>query len=127
MELAGNPFHNVGFGFRAGRIAHGEGHGLLWVTGPEGNVCGFPCAEIRDGTYAGGVQVSFDTGQVDDDGEKVASFLTVDRGELYVGSCVDGADGRLNRYLSQGHGTGDACLLRFAYEENSAAYGAPGF
>ncbi len=83
MDLAGNPLHNVGLGFRAGRIAYGEGHGLLWVTGPEGHVCGSSWAEIRDGTYAGGVQVSFDTGLVDDDGEKVASFLTVDRGELY--------------------------------------------
>lgn len=100
MDLDGNLLYITDLGFRAhtGGIAYDEAHGLLWVTGPEGKVYGLSWTEIQNGTYQGGIQVSFDAGLFNHNGAKVASFLTIDEGELYVGSYVDGANGQLNRY-----------------------------
>lgn len=42
--------------------------------------------------------VSFDAGLVNHNGSKVASFLTVDEGMLYVGSYVNGSAGELHSY-----------------------------
>ncbi len=89
---------DLGFSAHTGGIAYDEAHDLLWVTGPEGKVFGISWTEILNGTYAGGIQVCFDAGLTNHSGAKVASFLTLYGGELYVGSYVDGAAGRLNRY-----------------------------
>lgn len=160
-DLNGNLLDvaELGFSAHTGGIAYDEEHDLLWVTGPEGAVYGISWAELVSGTYDGDIQVSFDAGLTNHNGAKVASFLTLQRGELYVGSYVDGAAGRLNRYsladvlhpallstavipqriqgvtfqedaaagrryllLSQGYQMEDAYLLRFVYEEETAAY-----
>ncbi len=164
MDLHGNLLDIIDLGFLAhtGGIAYDEEHDLLWVTGPEGKVFGISWTEILNGTYQGGIQVSFDAGLTNHNGAKVASFLTLYRGELYVGSYVDGAAGQLNRYgledvdspvlrstaeipqriqgvtfwedvaagqrymlFSQGYQMEDACLMRFVYEQDTAAYYEP--
>lgn len=100
MDLNGNlpDIAELGFSVHTGGIAYDEEHDLLWVTGPEGAVYGISWPEMINGTYDGGIQVSFDAGLINHNGAKVASFLTLHRGELYVGSYVDGAAGQLNRY-----------------------------
>lgn len=100
MDLNGNLLDIIELGFLAhtGGIAYDEEHDLLWVTGAEGKVFGISWAEIINGTYDGSIQVSFDAGLTNHNGSKVASFLTLYRGELYVGSYVDGAAGQMKRY-----------------------------
>lgn len=97
MDLQGTLEKVVDLKFQAhvGGIAYDELHDLLWVTGAKGMVYGIVWSTIVDGTYDGEIQVSFDAGLINADGAKVASFLTMDRGMLYVGSYVDGANGRL--------------------------------
>lgn len=100
MDLQGELQKTVDLKFQAhvGGIAYDELHDLLWVTGTQGMVYGLSWSSIADGTYNGEIQVSFDAGLFNEDGAKVASFLTMDRGMLYVGSYVDGANGRLKCY-----------------------------
>lgn len=90
----------VDLGFRAhvGGIAYDGTHDLLWTTGPEGQVYALSWSSIQDGTYQGEILCSFDAGLVNHNGGKVASFMTIDGSDLYVGSYVDGDSGMLNRY-----------------------------
>lgn len=81
-----------------GGIAYDGEHDLLWVTGPEGKVYAISWSSVMTDVYQGEILVEFDAGLVNHNGGKVASFLTLFEGELYVGSYVDGAAGRLNRY-----------------------------
>lgn len=100
MNLNGELQNIVDLGFKAhtGGIAYDEEHQLLWVTGPEGKVYAVSWSEIMEGTYAGEVKVSFDGGLINHNDSKVASFLTLFEGKLFVGSYVDGSSGVLNRY-----------------------------
>lgn len=86
------------FKAHTGGIAYDEGHGLLWVTGPEGKVYGISWSGVMDGTYQGEILAEFDAQLRNHNDSKVASFLTYFEGELFVGSYVNGADGRLRRY-----------------------------
>lgn len=100
ISLSGELQKIVDLGFKAhtGGIAYDEAHDLLWVTGAEGKVYALSWSAILSGAYQGEIQVSFDAGLVNHKGTKVASFLTLSEGELFVGSYVDGAAGILNRY-----------------------------
>ncbi|MDE7286155.1 MAG: phosphatase PAP2 family protein [Lachnospiraceae bacterium] len=100
ISLSGELQKIVDLGFKAhtGGIAYDEAHDLLWVTGPEGKVYAVSWSAVLSGTYQGEIQVSFDAGLVNHNGTKVASFLTLAEGELFVGSYVNGAEGVLNRY-----------------------------
>lgn len=89
---------DLGFKAHTGGIAYDEAHDFLWVTGPEGKVYALSWSAILSGAYQGEIQVSFDAGLVNHNGTKVASFLTLSEGELFVGSYVNGAAGVLNRY-----------------------------
>lgn len=99
-DLSGKLWKIVDLGFKAhtGGIAYDEEHGLLWVTGPEGKVYAVSWPDILSGAYQGEILVSFDGGLVNHNGSKVASFLALSEGELFVGSYVNGAEGALNRY-----------------------------
>lgn len=90
----------VDLGFRAhvGGVAYDEMHNLLWTTGSEGKVYALPWSSIQGGSYQGERLCSFDAGLVNHNGSKVASFMTIDGFDLYVGSYVDGDNGLLNRY-----------------------------
>lgn len=90
----------VDLGFRAhvGGIAYDGTHDLLWTTGAEGQVYALSWSAIQDGTYRGEILCAFDAGLVNHNGGKVASFMTIDGLNLYVGSYVDGDSGMLNRY-----------------------------
>ncbi len=90
----------VDLGFRAhvGGIAYDAVHNLLWTTGAEGQVHALSWVSIQDGSYQGEMLYTFDAGLVNHNGSKVASFMTIDGLDLYVGSYVDGANGVLNRY-----------------------------
>lgn len=81
-----------------GGIAYDGEHDLLWVTGPEGKVYAISWSSVMTDVYQGEILVEFDAELINHNGGKVASFLTLFEGELYVGSYVDGAAGRLNRY-----------------------------
>ena len=100
MDLSGKQQKIVDLGFKAhtGGIAYDECHDLLWVTGPEGKVYAVSWPDILKGTYQGEIQVSFDAGLVNHNGSKVASYLTLFEGNLFVGSYVNGNTGLLNRY-----------------------------
>lgn len=105
-DLSGKLWKIVDLGFKAhtGGIAYDEEHGLLWVTGPEGKVYAVSWQDILSDAYQGEILVSFDGGLVNHNGSKVASFLALSEGELFVGSYVNGAEGALNRYdLSDVH------------------------
>lgn len=105
-DLNGKLWKIVDLGFKAhtGGIAYDEEHGLLWVTGPEGKVYAVSWQDILSDAYQGEILASFDGGLVNHNGSKVASFLTLSEGELFVGSYVNGAEGALNRYdLSDVH------------------------
>lgn len=99
-SLSGELQKIVDLGFQAhtGGIAYDETHDLLWVTGAEGRVYAVSWSAILSGAYQGEIQISFDAGLVNHNGTKVASFLTLSEGELFVGSYVNGAEGVLKRY-----------------------------
>lgn len=100
MNLKGKLQKTVDLGFKAhtGGIAYDELHDLLWVTGPEGKVYAVSWTEILNEAYEGEIRVNFDAGLVNHNGSKVASYLTLFEGELFVGSYVNGGPGLLNRY-----------------------------
>lgn len=100
MNLNGKLLKVVDLKFKAhtGGIAYDEAHDLLWVTGPDGKVYAITWSSVLSDTYQGEIQVEFDAGLVNHNGSKVASFLTLFEGKLFVGSYVNGANGILNRY-----------------------------
>ncbi len=103
MNTSGELLDIVDLGFRAhtGGIAYDEAHDLLWVTGAEGTVRAINQTSVRNGSYYGTeeeIVVTFDAGLVNHNGGKVASFLAIDDGKLYVGSYVKGNNGRLLCY-----------------------------
>lgn len=86
------------FKAHTGGIAYDEDRNLLWITGAGGMVCAIDWDELIDNAYQGELKASFDAGLTNHNDSKVASFLTYDHGELFVGSYVDGANGKLRRY-----------------------------
>lgn len=100
LDLQGNLLNIVDLHFQAhtGGIAYDEQNALLWTTGPEGHVYGIGWENVISGDYQGDILVDFDAELLNQDQSKVASFLTYDSGELYVGSYVNGTKGRLKRY-----------------------------
>lgn len=100
MNHSGTLLNIIDLQFKAhtGGIAYDEDRELLWITGAGGTVCAVDWSEIIGNEYQGELRVSFDAGLTNHNDAKVASFLTYDHGELYVGSYVDGANGKLRRY-----------------------------
>lgn len=100
MNTSGKLLNIVDLKFRAhtGGIGYDENHNLLWVTGPDGLVYALDWNTVLNGSYNGEIQVTVDAGLVNHNGGKVASFLTYYQNCLYVGSYVDGANGRLKKY-----------------------------
>lgn len=95
----GSLIQRIDLGFQAhvGGIAYDESHDLLWSTGAEGHVYGIVWSTLQsDGEVK--TVCDFDAGLVNHNGVPVASFLTYDHGELYVGSYVNGSNGQLKRY-----------------------------
>ncbi|MDE6518040.1 MAG: glycerophosphodiester phosphodiesterase, partial [Acetatifactor sp.] len=109
LDSAGKWLTTVDLGFSAhtGGIAYDHVHNLLWVTSASGSVCALDWAQVSDCFGAGGkgsvvsgpeVLFSFDAELVNHNGSKVASFLDVANGKLYVGSYVIGSEGMLRGY-----------------------------
>ena len=100
MDLNGRLLKTVDLKFKAhtGGIAYDEEHDLLWVTGPSGLVYAITWSSVMADTYNGEIQVELDAGLLNHGGSKVASFLTLFEGQLFVGSYFDGDNGTLNRY-----------------------------
>ncbi len=100
LNGSGQLLDIVDLQFRAhtGGIAYDEERNLLWVTGPDGMVYALDWGEITGGVYQGDIKAAFDAGLQNHNGSRVASFLTYDHGELFVGSYVDGDMGKLRRY-----------------------------
>lgn len=89
---------DLGFHAHVGGIAYDGTHDLLWTTGADGQVYALSWSSIQNGTYQGEILCALDAGLVNHSGGKVASFMTIDGLNLYVGSYVDGGNGVLNRY-----------------------------
>ena len=98
---------NLGFAAHTGGIAYDSAHDLLWVTGASGSVCALNWSQVKECFDEGGkegvvrgpeVLFSFDAELVNHNGSKVASFLDVAKGKLYVGSYVIGGEGMLRGY-----------------------------
>lgn len=89
---------DLGFQAHVGGIAYDGTHNLLWTTGADGQVYALSWSSIQDGTYQGEILCALDAGLVNHNGSRVASFMTIDGLDLYVGSYVDGRNGVLNRY-----------------------------
>ena len=100
LNASGKLIKVIDLQFKAhtGGISYDENHGFLWITGPGGQVYALNWNSILDGSYNGEIQVSFDAGLTNHNDSKVASFLTYHRGKLFVGSYVNGANGRLKQY-----------------------------
>lgn len=100
MNRNGALLHIIDLQFKAhtGGIAYDEDRNLLWVTGASGTVCAVDWSEIINNEYQGELRVNFDAGLTNHNDSKVASFLTFDHGELFVGSYVDEANSKLRRY-----------------------------
>ena len=111
MDLEGNLVKIIDLGFQAhvGGLAYDETHDVLWVTARLGYVYALDWHKLRaevekedpynviyrhDGSYI----ASFDAGLINHNGLKIASFLTMFEGKLYVGSYVNGGSGVLNSY-----------------------------
>ena len=111
MDLDGNLMKIIDLGFQShvGGIAYDEAHDVLWITGRLGYVYALDWSKLRekieqedpyniiyrhDGSYL----AYFDAGLINHKGIKVASFLTMFEGKLYVGSYVNGGNGILNGY-----------------------------
>lgn len=89
---------SLGFKAHTGGTAYDEVHDLLWITGKEGEVYALSWQKIESENTAGEIIHSFQAGLVNHNDSKVASFLDVFDGKLYVGSYVDGKEGYLNCY-----------------------------
>lgn len=109
LDFAGKWLTTVDIGFSAhtGGIAYDNTHGLLWVTAASGSVCALDWTQIKECFGAGGkgdivpgpeALFFFDAELVNHNGSKVASFLDVTHGKLYVGSYVIGSEGLLRGY-----------------------------
>lgn len=100
MDFTGKLLKIVDLKFRAhtGGIAYDGEHDLLWVTGPEGKVYAISWSSVMADTYQGEIRVEFDAGLVNHSEARVASFLTLFDGKLFVGSYVNGAAGTLKEY-----------------------------
>lgn len=115
MNINGQLQNIVDLGFKAhtGGIAYDEVHDLLWVTGADGYVHAISWSSVVSGTYTGSrkdIIFTFDTGLLKPNGSRAASFLTIYDGMLYVGTYVDGANGKMEGHdieelLSLGSGT----------------------
>ena len=111
MDLEGNLIKIIDLGFSAhvGGIAYDEFHDVLWVTGKLGRVMALDWKSLRKEVekedpyniiyhHDGSSLISFDAGLINHKGQKIASFLTMFEGKLYVGSYVNGGNGILNTY-----------------------------
>lgn len=109
LDSAGKwlPTVDIGFSAHTGGIAYDSVHDLLWVTAASGSVCALNWAQVKESFGAGekgdvvsGPEViySFDAELTNHNGSKVASFLDVVNGKLYVGSYVIGSEGLLRGY-----------------------------
>ncbi len=109
LDSAGKWLTTVDIGLSAhtGGIAYDNVHDLLWVTAASGSVCALNWAQVKESFGTGGkgdvvsgpeVLYSFDAELTNHNGSKVASFLDVVNGKLYVGSYVIGSEGLLRGY-----------------------------
>lgn len=98
---------DLGFAAHTGGCAYDAAQNKLWITGASGTVCciDWPMLKELIGSKqpfelieAPAVQASFDAGLVNHNGGKVASFLDVYGGFLYVGSYTLGCNGKLRKF-----------------------------
>lgn len=100
MNRAGSLIRKVDMGTMAhvGGLAYDEDNDLLWITGPDGRVMAASWNEVSDGSFSGGYVSDFDAELVNHNGGKVASFIGMYDGFLYVGSYTIGMSGILRKY-----------------------------
>lgn len=98
---------DLGFAAHTGGCAYDSKQEKLWITGAHGTVCCIDWQELKklisskhpfELVEAPSVQASFDAELVNHNGSKVASFLDVHDGCLYVGSYTLGCNGKLRKF-----------------------------
>ena len=98
---------DLGFVAHTGGCAYDKMQNKLWITSANGTVCCIDWTELKsligqknavDLIPAPQVLTSFDAGLVNHNGGKVASFLDVHEGFLYVGSYTLGCNGMLRKF-----------------------------
>ena len=95
---------DLGFIAHTGGIAYDENRDMLWITGADAYIHGVSWSAVRDGIYEGKpeqILFTYDTGLTKPDGVRAASFMAIDEGILYVGTYVDGANGKIEGYSIQ--------------------------
>lgn len=99
INADGTLIQRIDLGFQAhvGGVSYDEADDLLWICAAEGHVYGIVWSTLQAESILD-IASDFDAGMINQNGSPVASFLTYDHGELYVGSYVDGAYGTLKRY-----------------------------
>lgn len=99
MDAEGNLLQRLDLGFKAhvGGVSYDESHDILWICAAEGHVYGITWSTLITDQVVN-VVTDIDVGLQNHNGSHVASFLTYDHGELYVGSYVDGDYGALKCY-----------------------------
>lgn len=97
---------DTGFSAHMGGLAYDDAHGLLWTTAASGSVRAWDWRQLRACMEGGKGDIQtapeplfgFDAELVNHNGSKVASFMDIANGKLYVGSYVIGDGGLLRGY-----------------------------
>ena len=98
---------DLGFAAHTGGCAYDSVQDKLWITGASGTVCCMDWQELKkligakpnfELINAPAVQMSFNAGLVNHNSGKVASFLDIYDGYLYVGSYTLGCNGKLRKF-----------------------------
>ena len=99
VDKSGNLKQIIDLGIKAhaGGIAFDTKNEILWVTGSDGLVYAFDWYFLSLG-FTEGVSYTLDPGFINQYGDKIVSFLTIDDNLLYVGSNMDGVGGEIKVY-----------------------------
>lgn len=98
---------DLGFTAHTGGCAYDAKQNKLWITGASGSVCCIDWQDLKaligskhfsELIAAPAIQTSFDGGLVNHNGSKVASFMDIYNGFLYIGSYTLGCSGKLHKF-----------------------------
>lgn len=103
MNMQGELLNIVDLGFKAhtGGIAYDEKRDLLWVTGADAYIYAISWSSVLEGDYKGTedeIIFKYNTDLVKPNGSRAASFMAIDRDMIYVGTYVNGDNGKIDGY-----------------------------
>ncbi len=86
----------LGFKAHAGGLAYDWKRDYLWITASNGQVYALDYSYLQKERIK--VRYKFDAGLYNQTGQHVASYLTINEDDLYVGSYLEGKPGLLKKY-----------------------------